>query len=131
MVYRPITTSLIFHISVFNDGMSHEFFLSYLEKIWYKAVMDWFKVLSRPFLEGLGKITKCLCKDSQAPVRDFNLGPPEYEAGVLMHSVETFGFCGKKSLWFFNLMWNVHIRSWRKSSFEFAPQNPGALFFVE
>jgi hypothetical protein len=34
-------------------------------------------------LEGLRKNTKNLSQDSRCPGRDLNLGPPEYEAGVL------------------------------------------------
>jgi hypothetical protein len=35
-------------------------------------------------LEGLKKTTKPLRQDSRIPNRDLNLGPPEYEAGVLL-----------------------------------------------
>jgi hypothetical protein len=35
------------------------------------------------FLEGLRKTTKNLRQDSQSQGRDLNMGPTEYEAGVL------------------------------------------------
>jgi hypothetical protein len=54
-----------------------------LEKIWKEAVMTKFKVLSWYLPGGSEENHKNLSQDSQSPSQDLNLGPPEYEAGVL------------------------------------------------
>jgi hypothetical protein len=43
-----------------------------------------FKVPTWHLPGGTEKTMKNLCQDSQSPSRDFNMGPPEYETGVLI-----------------------------------------------
>jgi hypothetical protein len=63
-----------------------------IKRILKKAGVSQFKVLPGIHL-GLRKTAKNLSQDSRSPVRDFNLGPPEYKAGVLttrpLHSVDS------------------------------------------
>jgi hypothetical protein len=53
------------------------------ERIWKQAVMAWFKGLSQHLSGGTEKTYKNLNLDSLSLGWDFNLGPSEYEAGVL------------------------------------------------
>jgi hypothetical protein len=47
-----------------------------------KAVLAWFKVLSRHLPGGTQENHERLSQDSRSPVQDFNSGPPDYKAGV-------------------------------------------------
>jgi hypothetical protein len=52
-------------------------------------------------LEELKKTTKDLSQDSRSPDRDFNPGPPEYEAGML---TMRFGHALKMTMLFFHVV---------------------------
>jgi hypothetical protein len=57
-----------------------------LERMWKKAVVAYFKVLSRHSPGGTEENHEILSQDSRCPVRYLNTGLPEYEAGVLCDS---------------------------------------------
>jgi hypothetical protein len=63
-----------------------------------KAFVVYFKVLSQNFPGVSRKATENLSQDRRSPGREYNTGPPEYDAGVLNQSTTTFGAHSRKSV---------------------------------
>jgi hypothetical protein len=63
---------------VSNDRMNND-----LERMWKESVMT-LRCYTGICLEELSKTREILSQDSRSPSRGQNLGPPEYESGVLI-----------------------------------------------